>query len=216
MVFRGDLMAPIAAQRLTALAGLAGALVMFVGDLLFYGQWASGAEGLRSSLAVVETRSHLVLALGGWLSSLGGLGYMVGVVHVWSRTPSASLQWRVVATGLIAFVISIAIATHAVWGAFALTAGRHGSVTAYLSVYFRIGMLVAVPASLVLAGLVVTGKTTWPRWSVALNPGLIYAVLSTAAWLPAPIGAAVVGGAFNLAFAAFFAMSLATAKSTAD
>lgn len=198
--------------RATAVAGLLGALTMFVGDMLFYGQVGSGADALNSSLAVVSQRPPSWLMLGGLVSSLAGLGYMAGVVHVWQRAEPAPRVLRFGLTLLVAAIFSVAIATHAVWGAFALAAGRDPKVAAYLELFFTTGMVVAVPTGLLLAGLVLTGRTTWPRWSAALNPGLLYVVLSTAAWLPSPIGAAVVGGAFNLAFAVFFATSTATAR----
>jgi cytochrome c oxidase subunit IV len=202
--------------RLTALAGLAGAAAMFAGDMLFYGQWGSGEAARAESLHLVATAAPSRLMLGGLLSVLAGLGYLAGAVHVLQRLKVGRLLAGVT-IGLLVAVLVVSIATHAVWGAFALAVASGSEparvmVGRYLDLYFLIGESLALPVSLLLLGLTITGRTLWPRWVGLFNPGLIYLVLSTATWWPAPLGAAVVGGAFNLAFGVFFLVSLATVR----
>lgn len=192
------------------MAGLAGALVMFAGDMLFYGQWASGAAAYSDSMGVVDTRPVWNLMLGGLLGPLAGVGYLCGLLHIAERVQPAGRAMQVlVGFGLLA-VFSIAIGTHSVWGALAVAGAARSDVGAYLELFFLVGQIIAVPVALLLFGITVLGRTAWPRGAAAANPGLLYLLLATATWLPAPIGAAIVGGAFNLAFAAFFAVSLAT------
>jgi hypothetical protein len=148
------------------------------------------------------------------MSILGGLGYVVGAVHVYQALePARPLLRRLITAGVLITVL-VAIATHAVWGAFALTlaAGEPGAealVRGYLSTHFVIGQLIGLPTAMLLLTVTLLGETRWPRWTAVLNPGVLYLVFTTAAWFPAPLGAAIVGGAFNLAFALFFAASLA-------
>lgn len=199
--------------RLAALAGLLGACAMLIGDLLFYGQWGSGADALRASLDIVQEADPDRLIFGGLMSGVGGLGYALGVLHVFSQL-SARPVWlrRSVAFSFLAMAL-IAATTHAVWASFALAivGGAPRSVDligSYLNLHFMIGGLVGAPASILLAAAILFRASKWPVWFALINPGAIYLVLSSASYLPAPLGAGLVGGAFNLAFAIFYGISL--------
>jgi hypothetical protein len=198
--------------RLAALAGLAGACLLFGGDMLFYGQWGSGADALTGTLAEVRGADSSRLVIGGMASILGGLGYSLGVLHVWERlSPAAPWLRRAVAAGVLLVAI-IATATHAVWGAFALAVGTGdaaaSAVGRYLDLHFLIGGIVGAPTSILLFAAVASGRSAWPRAFAAVSPGALYLLFSTATWFPTPLGAAVVGGGFNLAFAVFYGVSL--------
>lgn len=198
--------------RLCGYAGLIGACAMFAGDMLFYGQWGSGAEALSRTYEVVARGEPQRLFIGGLMSVIGGLGYTLGTCHVYGRLTARPAWLRLcIAAGFLAIAI-IATATHAVWGSFALAvvgASDPTLIANYLSLHFAIGGVVGVPASLLLAGAIILRRTDWPVWFAAVSPGAIYLLASTAHYLPAPFGAVIVGGAFNLAFALFYGVSLA-------
>jgi len=200
--------------RFLALAGLLGALTMFTGDMLFYGGWGSGADLLANLPSQVAARSPNQLMAGGLLAIPAGLGFLGGAVHVYGRV---SPGWRIAVTAPLLALFVAAIATHAIWGAFAiaLATGSHALsavVGRYLDLCFLVATVLAVPAALSLLIACVLGRTTWPRWMSLANPTLLYLVLQGARWLPAPLGAPLLGGAFNLAFALFFTLSLATSQ----
>ena len=198
--------------RLCGYAGLLGALAMFAGDMLFYGQWASGADALNNIWARVQQSNPTHLVLGGLTSILGGIGYTLGVAYIYARISTGRAWLKLCILGGFFAIAIIATATHAVWGSFALAinsgAANAVQIGDYLALYFQIGGIVAVVPSILLAIAVVTRQTKWPIWFVVINPAVIYLLLSTAAYLPAPIGAPVVGGAFNIAFIIFYATSL--------
>ncbi|MFA4894476.1 DUF6796 family protein [Brevundimonas sp.] len=198
--------------RFAAFAGLAGACLLFVGDMLFYGQWGSGADALTGTMAEVRGADPFRLTLGGLTSILGGLGYSLGVLHVWGRLSPTAPWLRGAVTAGFLLVAIIATATHAVWGAFALAAGTGeaaaSAVGRYLDLHFLIGGIVGAPTSILLFAVVASGRSAWPRAFAVISPGALYLLFSTATWFPAPLGAAVVGGGFNLAFAAFYGASL--------
>lgn len=205
--------------RLCGYAGLLGACAMFVGDMLFYGQWGSGAEALSGTYAFVEQANPERLVVGGLMSVIGGIGYALGACHVYGRLAARPAWLRPsITAGFLAIAI-IATATHAVWGSFALSVVGDGSVSTliadYLSLHFAIGGVVGVPISILLAIAIALRCTTWPRWFAAVSPGAIYLLLSTASYLPAPLGAALVGGAFNLAFVLFYGVSVAASPKPA-
>lgn len=199
--------------RLCGYAGLLGACAMFAGDMLFYGQWGSGAEALSGTYDAIERGDPQRLVIGGLMSIIGGLGYSLGAFHVYGRLAARPSWLRLgVTAGFLATAV-IATATHAVWGSFALAvvsgAPAPTLIAKYLSLHFAIGGGVGIPASLLLAGAIAIRRTDWPVWFAAVSPGAIYLLLSTASYLPAPFGASLVGGAFNLAFAVFYGISVA-------
>ena len=207
----GTSMKPVTV-RLCGYAGLLGALAMFAGDMLFYGQWASGAEALNGTWARVQQSDPAHLVLGGLTSIIGGLGYAIGAAHVYERIISKRAWFKIGLASCFLAIAIIATATHAVWGGFAL-AINSGTANAlqigsYLTLYFQIGGIIGAIASILLAIAVATRQTDWPFWFILANPGAIYLLLSTAAYLPAPLGAPLVGGAFNIAFVVFYGLSL--------
>ena len=202
--------------RICGYAGLVGACAMFAGDMLFYGHLGSGGEALASSLLIVRQSPPQRLVMGGLTSIIGGFGYVLGAFHIYGQMSFRPEWLRLCVAGAFLLIAIISTATHAVWGSFALTvlAGSSGAVLVanYMSVYFLIGVIIGIPASLLLAGAIVRRSTNWPVWFALISPGGFYLLLSNATYLPAPLGAPIVGGAFNLAFAMFFGTSIAISQ----
>lgn len=200
-------------MRLCGYAGLIGASAMFAGDMLFYGQWGSGGDAQTGSLEIVQRSAPQRLAIGGLTSIIGGVGYVLGACHIYGKLAARPAWLRFSITGGFLGIAVIATATHAVWGSFALALAAGAANTAliddYLSIHFRIGAVVGTPASILLAVAIVSRRSEWPQWFALVNPGAIYFLLSSASYMPAPLGAPIVGGAFNLAFALFYGVSIA-------
>jgi len=201
--------------RIFGYAGLVGAIAMFAGDMLFYGQWGTGSDALATSLDVVRRADPRRLAMGGLAAIIGGFGYALGALHVYGQMAERPGWLRLGVAGSFLLIAVVATATHAVWGSFALTmtpgVSSNPLIDDYLSRHFLIGGIVGVPASLLLALAIVGRKTKWPVWFALVSPGALYLVLANAAFLPSPLGAPIVGGAFNLAFALFYGVSIAQA-----
>lgn len=205
---------------LTAGAGLVGAVLMFTGDMLLYGHIGSGAEFINRYKTVITQASTLRLYLAGALGPLAAIFYLIGVYHLYLRLSPARAVVRILTSLAFAAMFVIAGAVHAVWAAYALvlravaqgqaTAELETVMRAYLDLVYRIAEVVGYPCALLLFVLVLMRRTTYPRWSAVLNPGLIMVASSLLVFLPSPIGAPVVGGLFNLAFVVFFTLSLAT------
>lgn len=205
---------------ITAGAGLVGALLMFTGDMLLYGHFGSGAEFINRYKTVIISASTFRLYVAGAVGPVAAIFYLIGAYHLYLRLQPARALPRIVTSLAFAALFVIAGAVHAVWAAYALVlrAVAHGQANAdvetgmraYLDLVYRMAEVVGYPAALLLLVLVLIGRTTYPRWSVVLNPGLLMLASPLVVFLPAPIGAPVVGGLFNLAFVVFFAFSLAT------
>jgi hypothetical protein len=109
---------------------------------------------------------------------------------------------------------------HAAWGAYALAiraaaadpalAPLKDAIGGYTDVLFALAYAAGYPAAILLFVLVAAGRTSWPRWTALVNPVLVKPLLEAATYVPAPLGAILVGGGFNLAMSVFFAVSVAT------
>lgn len=207
---------------LTAAAGLLGALLMFTGDMFLYGHFGSGAEFISRYKAVIAGASTLRLYIAGALGPAAATFYLIGAYHLYLRLQPARPLLRFVTSLAFGVMFVIAGAVHAVWAAYALVvrgvAQGQASVdlenimAAYLDLVYTMAEVVGYPAALLLFFLVLTRRTTYPRWSAVLNPGLLLLASPVLTYLPSPIGAPFVGGLFNLAFVLFFTLSLATSE----
>ncbi|MNW15895.1 hypothetical protein D3C71_2145520 [compost metagenome] len=66
---------------------------------------------------------------------------------------------------------------------------------------------------MILAVLVLRGRTQLPRWAVLANPLLLVAVLLPAfAAAPAPIGAVLLGGSASILLLVFFVVAQGSAR----
>jgi hypothetical protein len=70
--------------------------------------------------------------------------------------------------------------------------------------------VVGYPTMLLLFTLILFKQTTYPRWTALMNPGLLMLISPVAVHIPAPFGAAIVGGFYNLTLSLFFLVSLLT------
>lgn len=216
-----------ATLRWTAIAGLLGAAGMYAGDLLLFGHFGSAAEWEAGASRTVAAASTTRLWLAGLAGPIAAIGYAIGVLHIHARLAPAPAALRTLAGLLFVALAVFACAVHAVWGAHAL-AWRAAlldpaleparlEVRAYLDLLYLGAKAVGYPASLLLAGLVLAGRSSLPRWTVICNPGLS---MTLAGWLvvlvPAPLGALLDSGLFNLSFVLFYAVALATLPRSQD
>jgi hypothetical protein len=84
------------------------------------------------------------------------------------------------------------------------------------TLYWRLAYnLAAIPGYfgfLLLAALVLLGKTWYPRWTVLVNPAVLGVLAPMASRIPAPLGAVAVGGFTNLTIVVFFCASILTTR----
>ncbi|MFI4970568.1 MAG: DUF6796 family protein [Lysobacterales bacterium] len=211
----------IGMHRLSGLAGLAGALLFFAGDMLFYGYFGPGRGFAAGMLATVQQASPERLVVGGLLGPVAACMCIVGFWHVYRNVrPDAATAGRVMFAAF--FVLMVAgSAIHTLWASngFALKycAGQGPpcadlltAIRSYWSLADTLGEIPGYIGALLLAALVLLGKTWYPRWTTIANPAVLIAVSSFASSAPSPVGAILVGGSINLSIATFFAVSTVT------
>ncbi|MDP9120158.1 MAG: hypothetical protein M3O15_02135 [Acidobacteriota bacterium] len=207
-------------HRLAGLVGLAGALLFFAGDMLFYGYFGGGATFHQGMIETVQRASVERLFAGGLVGPVAALLCMVGFLHVRDNVvPWSAILGQVVFFGFIALMV-VGSATHALWTAKGLVikyctgqpAAPCPELLATIQDYWRLVYDMAeVPgylASILLLVLVLLGKTAYPRWTALANPGVLLLLSPLTDWVPAPMGAVLAGGTANLSIAAFFLISV--------
>ena len=209
-------------NRISGLLGALGALLLFVGDLLLYGHWGSGAD-FRNGMSATVVQASLVRLFAGGL--LGIPGACLGLFGCWHVSQNVSVQSprasRVVFLAHSAMMVAIG-AVHVLWvpRGLALKYAAQASssapelLTALRDYWVAADVFAQGPgylAAILMFGLVLLGRTPYSRWTALANPGvLIVGVEPLAHHCPAPVGAALVGGFSNVALTVFFLVSVAS------
>ena len=208
--------------RLAGVAGLCGALLFFAGDMLFYGHFGSGANFHEGMLSVLRSASLARLFAGGLVGPVAACLCILGFWHVYLNVRTFSQRFGQVM--LVAFTVLMVFgsAVHTLWTARGLAlkycygntdAGCHAVLQAtnsYWDLAYNLGAAPGYLGAILLIGLVLFGKTRYPRWTALANPAVLVLLSPLADRAPAPLGAVLSGGFTNLSIALFFLVSVLT------
>ncbi|PYI90518.1 MAG: hypothetical protein DMF03_04770 [Verrucomicrobia bacterium] len=206
-------------KRWTGLAGVAGALLFFCGDMLFYGHGGSGATFHEGMLRVLQQASRTRLFGGGLVGPVAACLCLIGCWHVRENMIGRSpVLGRLVFLALASTMV-IGGAVHALWVPRGLAIKYSAvvgavapelidSLRSYWQFAYNLAAAPAYIAAVLLLLLVLLGKTAYPRWTVLANFGVLSLLAPLAERIPAPLGAVVVGGFTNLSIAFFFFISV--------
>lgn len=208
-------------RRLAGLSGIAGALLFFAGDMLFYGHFGPGAKFAEGMLATVVRASQERLFAGGLVGPVAACLCIVGFWHVYLNIrPSNSLLGRLL-FALFSMLMVAGSAVHTLWTAKGLAlkycygqgtpcADLLAAMKSYWTLAYDLGAVPGYIGAVLLLGLVLLRKTYYPRWTVLANPALLMTLSPLADRVPSPLGAILVGGFTNLSIAVFFLVSVST------
>jgi hypothetical protein len=215
-------------RRLAGLAGLSGALLFFAGDMLFYGHFGSGADFRQGMLNTVAHASLVRLYAGGLVGPIAACACVLGFWHVYRNVnlPRGFLANLMLVCFSVLMVFGSAV--HVLWTAKGLAiqncygtddAGCRAllsSVNSYWSLVYNLGAVPGYLAAILLIGLILLGKTRYPKWTILVNPAFLILISPLAERISAPFGAILVGGSTNLAIAFFFLVSILTTWKAAE
>jgi Family of unknown function (DUF6796) len=196
-------------RRLAGLNGLAGALLLFAGDMLFYGHIGSGANFTEGMIATVMRASQERLFAGGLVGPLAACLCIVGFWHVYLniRPPHVVLGRLVFVLFSVLMVAGSAV--HTLWTAKGLAlkycygqgapcADLLAATKSYWALAYNLGAIPGYLGAVLLLGLLLLRKTHYPRWTVIANPAVLMLLSPLADRVPAPLGAILVGGFTNV------------------
>ncbi len=200
--------------------GLAGALLLAIGDQCLYFATVSGADFARNLRTIVATAPTARALAGAGLAPVAALLYLAGFAHVYAHIRSRQPRLAVLVGIGLALCILAGASYHVLWGARALAIKASGATPAlaileaqlrdFAANVYLIAELAGYPAVMLLGVLVVLGRSDYPRWFCMLTPAIPMLLLQfVTPWVPAPFGSLAGGSAVNLSFALFFAVSIA-------
>jgi hypothetical protein len=216
-------MSDLSTIRWCGAAGIFGATLLLAADWILLGTLTSGSEFQRNWQVYLSAMPSWRLTVGGLAGPIGAWFYVVGFWQLYLALKPAGR--------VLAFVVFAGFSMSFVWvaGAFhpslpfvadALRAkqaasGEGGAVVqaaaertfAYAGALYHVGLAPSVVGVALLAWTVFRKRTRYPRWFLAFNPALLYALTMLFEQVPEPLGGLLVIGAGNLVFLCFFALS---------
>ena len=215
-------------RRWAGVAGVCGAVLFFAGDMLFYGHWGPGAGFHEGMLETVRNASLARLYAGGLVGPFAACLCIVGFWHVYLNVRPEKARMGRVMLVLFAVLMVFGSAIHTLWTARGIALKYcYGSDEAacravvqatndYWGLAYNIGAVPGYIGAILLIGLVLWGKTWYPRWTVLANPAALILLEPLADRAPGPLGAVLSGGFTNLSIAVFFVVSVWTTWTRAD
>jgi len=194
--------------------GLLAAVLVGTGEFLLHFDPLARYDG---SYVFFEAVSESRATLGHFIGVLGAPLYLFGVWHVAKMLEPASKLWSSVAF----FVMSYGFMVGAIWigsraSAAALVAiGQDPAAAGLLTLYdlryetlLSVIRIAALVFSLIFIGLILTGRTAYPRWMAVFNPVVLILANFLVFWLWPGIGKYLMPIALNVSFFIIFALSI--------
>jgi hypothetical protein len=189
--------------------------------MLFYGYFGPGAgfaDGMRTT---VMQASNERLFAGGLIGPIAACLCIIGFWHVYLNIRSSSKVFGRVMLVLFFILMVGGSAVHTLWTAKGLALKYcYGqgfpcsdllmTIKSYWTLVYNLSSIPGYLGCILLMGLVIMGKTWYPRWTAVANPGVLILLSPLATKVPSPLGAILVGGSANLSIAIFFLVSVVT------
>lgn len=193
------------------IAGLAGALLMFAGDMLLYytpedfayDSKSASAEKIQAIVDVMKELPTKRVMAGGMIGPIAAFLYCVGFYHMVWMTDERMKTLAVAAFLFSCFGIITGGAYHSHCAYLGLLGeDRFTDALKVVETYFQKLPLILYAGEgigfLLLAVLIVSGHTLLPGWMFLLSPGILFLLRSAVGRLPKGIRIIVSGGWTNL------------------
>jgi hypothetical protein len=204
--------------RLCCLSGLLGSVLFLSGDMLFYGNWSSGAD--FHAYYEMAGRPLALLVIGGAIGPVAALFSACGMGIFYLTLKSGGRKLAFTAATLLAVMMLIGSSYHAVFTVFGF-ASKVAERTTRETLLAQVAILRdTISYPMYASGLAGTAlvyllalwkKTQFPRWLLLFLPTTLSlasdAFRSLFVMIPAPIGGIIRGGWINGSFVLFFAIA---------
>jgi hypothetical protein len=191
--------------------GLAGALLMFAGDMLLYytpedfacGPKSSAEERINAIIDVMKELPAGRVMAGGMIGPIAAFLYCIGFYHIVLMTNEQTYTLAMAAFLLSCFGIIIGGAYHSHCAYLGLLGddGGRNALNAAMKYFQKMPLILYTGEGigfLLLIFLIVTGKTVLPRWIFLLSPGMLFLLKPAVSRLPKGARVIISGGWMNL------------------
>ena len=189
--------------------GLAGALLMFAGDMLLYytpedfacGPKSSAEERINAIIDVMKELPAGRVMAGGMIGPIAAFLYCIGFYHIVLMTNEQTYTLAMAAFLLSCFGIIIGGAYHSHCAYLGLLGddGGRNALNAAMKYFQKMPLILYAGEGigfLLLIFLIVTGKTV--RWIFLLSPGMLFLLKPAVSRLPKGARVIISGGWMNL------------------
>ena len=191
--------------------GLAGALLMFAGDMLLYytpedfacGPKSSAGERINAIIDVMKELPAGRVMAGGMIGPIAAFLYCIGFYHIVLMPNEQTYTLAMAAFLLSCFGIIIGGAYHSHCAYLGLLGddGGRNALNAAMKYFQKMPLILYAGEGigfLLLIFLIVTGKTVLPRWIFLLSPGMLFLLKPAVSRLPKGARVIISGGWMNL------------------
>ena len=191
--------------------GLAGALLMFAGDMLLYytpedvacGPKSSAEERINAIIDVMKELPAGRVMAGGMIGPIAAFLYCIGFYHIVLMTNEQTYTLAMAAFLLSCFGIIIGGAYHSHCAYLGLLGddGGRNALNAAMKYFQKMPLILYAGEGigfLLLIFLIATGKTVLPRWIFLLSPGMLFLLKPAVSRLPKGARVIISGGWMNL------------------
>ncbi len=208
--------------RLTGLAGILGAILMFIGDMFLYGGFYSGSEYYEYSRRIMGEIPLLRLMIGGAIGPIASILYAIGFWQIYLAIKSAGKVLASISFSGFAVMSIIAGSYHSGFVNTGLILRARASIQQcdlesvkillgqsidYLHFLYNMMFVFGTIGTIIFMFTIIFRKTYYPKWIILFTPTLLLLTSSIAAYIPSPFGGIIYGGYINLIFLLFFCVS---------
>lgn len=196
----------------TGIVGIMAGIIMFVGDMFLYFTNAPIHDFEKELVTILGGVAPTRLMIGGLLGPLAAFLYMIGFYQIYLVTKAPYKKIAKIIVLLLSFGIVYGGAFHAHFAHLGFVASQGNErvlqlTQDYMVYHFYIMFFPSLIAYCLLAYLIVTNKTFYPRWFVLSSPIVLFWFSAVVNLLPQPLLIIVAGGWSNIIFICFFGLS---------
>ena len=205
--------------KITLLTGLAGAVLMFCGDmLLYYDRNDYEANGsLQPIIDIMKKLPETRIMLGGWIGPVAAFMYCIGFYHIVQITDEsfhilASVAFLLSCLGIIA---GGAYHSHCVYLGLLGQNHQKKDLEIVLNYFQKLPIILYLAEGtglLLLFLLILSRKTILPVWMTVFTPGIIFLLKPLTKKLPQGFHMVIAGGFNNLIFIVYYLAALTAAR----
>ncbi|SCX12874.1 hypothetical protein SAMN02910339_01806 [Lachnospiraceae bacterium YSD2013] len=199
----------------TLLVGLAGALLMFAGDMtLYYDKNDFKHDGtLNPIINIMRKLPPKRVMIGGWIGPVAAFLYCIGFYHMVliADEPLYKIAFAAFLLSCMGIIAGGAYHSHCAYlGLLGADEQRKDLdiVTAYFQKLPLILYLGEGLGLLALIVFIVIGKTVFPRWMAILSPGVLYLLKPLSRKLPKGLHMILCGGFSNVVFIVYYVVAI--------
>lgn len=201
--------------KLTGILALLGATLMFIGDMLLYFTSEPITNFQEEIVPVMGNISPTRLIIGGALGPIAAGLYIIGYYQIYMAIKPQFKTMGKVILAILSFGIIYGGSFHAFFpmlGFMSSTGSSEALVLAesYSITIFNLMFIPSLLAYLLLTYLILTRKTYYPRWIIAISPFFLFWLSPLVQQLPQPFMMIIAGGWSNIIFILFFSISTLT------